>query len=165
MRILSTLLLLAVCASLPLRAQQVTTSSNINLDGALQLANAARQEAAKLGKEATVAVLNASGVVVVVCKGDNVGPHNTEASRRKAYTAVSTKKSSLDFLKVAQSDPLAKHLSTIPDLLLLGGGVPLFYQGALVGAIGVSGAGGGEQDHQVAVEAAHKAGYDTVPKP
>lgn len=161
MRTLSTLIMLIACTTLPIRSQVVTNSSNINLDGALKLVAETRKEASKMGKEASVAVLNASGVIVLLCKGDNVGPHNTDASRRKAYTSVSTKKSSLDFLKVAQTDPLAQNLSTIPDILLLGGGVPLFYHGTLVGAIGISGAGGSQQDHDLAVKVAQKVGFET----
>ncbi|WP_262892244.1 heme-binding protein [Planobacterium oryzisoli] len=33
------------------------------------------------------------------------------------------------------------NLNTIESLLLLAGGQPLYYEGALVGAIGISGAG------------------------
>ena len=41
-------------------------------------------EAQKLDKKVAVAVLNNSGVVFVLFKGDNVESHDTEASRRKA---------------------------------------------------------------------------------
>lgn len=164
MRLLKTIIMLTICKGIALHAQQVTTSSNINIDGALHIASAVRKEAGKIGKEASVAVLNSAGVVVLICKGDNVGPHNTEASRRKAYTAVSTKKSSLELMKLAQTDTLSSNLTSIPDLLLLGGGVPIFYKGLLVGAVGVSGAGGGLQDHQIAIKATLESGYETEPQ-
>jgi uncharacterized protein GlcG (DUF336 family) len=41
---------------------------------------------------------------------------------------------------------------------LLGGGIPLFAGSELVGAMGVAGSGGGEQDENCARAAADKAG-------
>ncbi|MEE3724824.1 heme-binding protein, partial [Riemerella anatipestifer] len=84
-------------------AQQKDASLNqalsINQNGALKLAEQANLEAAKLNKQVSIAVLNNSGVVILLLKGDTVGPHNTEASRRKAYTALSTKTPSFILMK------------------------------------------------------------------
>ena len=57
-------------------------------------------------------------------------------------------------MQKAASDPTAQNLNTLPELLLLGGGVPIWKDGELVGSIGVSGAGGGQNDHNVAQKAA-----------
>lgn len=104
-------------------------------------------------------MLNASGVTLLLLKGDQVGPHNTEASRRKAYTALSTKTPSFELMQKAAADPTANNLNTLPELLLLGGGVPIWKDGDLVGSIGVSGADGGESDHNVAKKAAENLGF------
>lgn len=53
----------------------------------------------------------------------------------------------------------AKNLNTMPELLLLGGGMPIWKDGNLVGSIGVSGAGGGENDHNIAIKAVENAGF------
>ena len=135
-------------------AQYVEKSYDLNQIGALKLAEQAKLEAQKLGKNVSVAVLNASGVTILLLKGDNVGPHNTEASRRKAYTALSTKTPSFELMQKAAADSTAQNLNTLPELLLLGGGVPIWKDGELVGSIGVSGAGGGQNDHNVAQKAA-----------
>ncbi|NHW60041.1 heme-binding protein, partial [Escherichia coli] len=50
--------------------------------------------------------------------------------------------------------------NTLPELLLLGGGVPVWKDGELIGSLGVSGAGGGEQDHNVAKKAVENMGYE-----
>lgn len=97
----------------------------------------------------------------MLLKGDNVGPHNTEASRRKAYTALSTKTASWELMKKSDESKDAKNLNTLPELLLLGGGVPIWKEGQLVGSIGVSGGGGGENDHNIAVKAAQNLGFQT----
>ena len=47
----------------------------------------------------------------------------------------------------------AKNLNTLPELLLLGGGVPIWLDGELIGSLGVSGGGGGESDHNIALKA------------
>lgn len=150
------LFLLMVCSA---SAQNVVKSYDLNQMGALKLAEQARLEAHKLDKNVSVAVLNSSGVTILLLKGDNVGPHNTEASRRKAYTALSTKTPSFELMQKASTDSTAQNLNTLPELLLLGGGVPIWKDGELVGSIGVSGAGGGQNDHNVAKMAVENLGF------
>lgn len=69
-------------------AQYTEQGTSLNQEGALELAKQAHIEARKLGKKVSVAVLNNSGVSLLLLKGDQVGPHNTEASRRKAYARI-----------------------------------------------------------------------------
>ena len=140
-------------------AQYVVKTSELTQMGALKLAEQAKLEAQKLDKNVSVAILNASGVTLLLLKGDNVGPHNTEASRRKAYTSVSTKTPSFELMEKAAADPTATNLNTLPELLLLGGGVPVFKDGELVGNLGVSGGGGGENDHNIAKKAVESLGF------
>ncbi|MDY3520896.1 GlcG/HbpS family heme-binding protein [Riemerella anatipestifer] len=130
-----------------------TQSTSLNQFGALELAKQANIEALKLGKNVSIAVLDASGTVILLLKGDNVGPHNTEASKRKAFTALSTKTASLELMKKADASSSSKNLNTIAELLLLGGGVPVWKDGELIGSIGISGGGSGENDHFIAVTA------------
>ena len=107
---------------------------------------------------ATVSVLDRGGNVLVTLRGDGIGPHNTAASQRKAYTALSTKTPTRLFAERARSNPETANLNTLDELLLLGGGIPLFAGSELVGAMGVAGSGGGEQDENCARAAADKAG-------
>ena len=140
-------------------AQEVDQSYNLNQDGALKLAESARLEAAKINKNVSVAVLNASGVTLLLLKGDDVGPHNTEASRRKAYTSVSTKTASFELMNAAAASKDAQNLNTLPELLLLGGGVPIYKDDQLIGSLGVSGGGGSENDHNIAIKAVERSGF------
>ena len=142
-------------------AQNVETSYNLTQEGALQLAKQANLEAKKINKNVSIAVLNSSGVTLLILKGDNVGPHNSEASRRKAYTSLSTKTPSYILMKNAEQNPDAKNLNTLPELLLLGGGSPIYKDGNLVGSIGISGGGSGENDHNLALKAVENSGYKT----
>lgn len=134
-------------------AQNLKKSYSLNQNGALKLAEQAQIEAQKLNSNVSIAVLNNSGVTILLLNGDDVGPHNTEASRRKAYTALSTKTPSFELMQKASANSTAQNLNTLPELLLLGGGVPVWKNGELIGSIGVSGAGGGQNDHNVAQKA------------
>lgn len=142
-------------------AQYVASTGDLNQEGALALAIKANAEAKKMDKNISIAVLNGSGVTLLLLKGDQVGPHNTEASRRKAYTALSTKTASYILMQNAELSKDAKNLNTMPELLLLGGGIPIWKDGYLVGSIGVSGAGGGENDHNIAIKAVENLGFKT----
>lgn len=148
--ITAALLLFITCSS---HAQCVEKSNDLNQAGALKLAEQVNVEALKTGKNVSIAVLNSSGVVLLLLKADHVGPHNTEASRRKAFTSLSTKTPSLELMRRAEVSEDAKNLNTLPELLLPGGGVPVWKDGDLVGSLGVSGGGGGENDHNIAVKA------------
>ncbi len=150
------ILLLATCK---MTAQYIEIVPSLNQSGALKLAEQATLEAEKINKNVSIAVLDASGVILLLLKGDAVGPHNTEASRRKAYTALSTKTPSLDLMHNTAESKDAKNLNTLPELLLLGGGVPIWDAGKLIGSIGLSGGGGGENDHNIAQKAVENLGF------
>ena len=64
-------------------------------------------------------------------------------------------------MKKASESADAKNLNTLPELLLLGGGVPIWKDGQLVGSIGVSGGGGAENDNNIATKAAQNLGFQT----
>ncbi|WP_204128558.1 heme-binding protein, partial [Pseudomonas ogarae] len=84
-------------------------------------------------------------------RDDNVGPHNTLAAQRKAYTALSTKTPTGLLAERARSSPDTENLNTVNELLLLGGGVPLLVDGEVIGAIAVAGAGGAAFDEACAL--------------
>lgn len=141
------------------KSSYVKSVSTLTTDGAFELTKHAFEAAAALDKKVSVAVLDADGVIILLVRGENVGPHNTEASRRQAFTALSTKNASFTLMQNATADPTAQNLNTLPELLLSGGGVPVWQDGQVIGSIGVSGAGGGLQDHNVAKQAVEKLGF------
>ena len=119
----------------------IKSVQSLTLDGAYALTNRARRTADSLHKNVTVVVLDASGEILMITRGEGVGPHNTEAARRKAYTALSTKTATLLLMRNAKANPDAQNLNTLPELLLLSGGVPLWYHGSVIGNIGIAGGG------------------------
>ena len=129
-------------------------SAQLSLKGAFQITEQARSAATLLGKNVTIAILDASGQLIMLTRGDEVGPHNTEAARRKAYTALSTKTPTLLLSRNARSNPDTQNLVTLPELLLLGGGNPLWYNGKVIGSIGIAGGGSPENDDLISRSAA-----------
>ena len=129
---------------------QLQTVSDLTLNAAQKLSAAAMAACQSKGRQIVVTVLDRGGNIVSVQRADGVGPHNTEASRRKAYTALSTRTDTQTLATNARANPDAANLTTLPELLLLGGGLPLTAKGQIVGAIGVAGGGGALHDRACA---------------
>ena len=132
----------------------VTSADNLTLDAALEINKRVTKMAALLNQKVSISLLDASGTIILITRADGVGPHNTEASRRKAYTALSTKTATLTLLRNAEKNPDTKNLNTLPELLLLSGGIPIWYKGNIIGSIGVAGGGSPENDDLIAKSAA-----------
>ena len=75
----------------------------------------------------------------------------------KAYTSASFKAPSGAIAERLLANPPAAQLGHLPDVLLLGGGLPIKIGDEVVGAIGAGGAPGGDKD-----EACAKAGLDKI---
>ena len=134
----------------PTTETYIKAIDNLTLDAAFELHRRATITADSLNKKVTIAILDASGEIIMITRGVAVGPHNTEAARRKAYTALSTKTSTLVMARNARSNPDTQNLANLPELLLLSGGQPIWQKGKLIGSIGVAGGGSPENDDNLA---------------
>jgi len=135
---------------------QVQQRNDVSLAMANDLLNAALTACHADGRTSVAAIVDRGGNLVALQRDDNVGPHNTLAAQRKAYTALSTKTPTRLLAERARSTPDAENLNTLNELLLLGGGVPLLFEGQVIGAIGVAGAGGAANDEGCALAAIDK---------
>lgn len=132
---------------------QPLQQKNMSLALANQLVDATLQACHADNRTAVVAVVDRGGRLVALQRDDNIGPHNTVAAQRKAFTSLSTKTSSRELSSIARNNPESENLNTVNDLLLLGGGVPVRIDGEVIGAIGVAGAGGSAIDEGCALTA------------
>lgn len=137
----------ALAGPMPVLDQQ-----NVSLALANQLVDATLEACHAEDHTAVVAVVDRGGNLVALKRDDNIGPHNTKAAQRKAYTSLSTKSTSRELAEHARNDPSSANLTTVDDLLLLGGGVPVRLGGDVIGAIGVAGAGGSAIDEGCAMD-------------
>ena len=153
----SLLITLAVTSGFAVAApDQIAQRKDVSLALANDLLTAALTACHADGRKAVAAVADRGGNLVAVQRDDDIGPHNTLAAQRKAYTALSTKTSTRLLAERARATPDAENLNTLDELLLLGGGVPLTFEGQVIGAIGVAGAGGAANDEGCAVAAINK---------
>jgi glc operon protein GlcG len=105
----------------------------------------------------SVFVSDDHGEVVAAATMDGAAPDTRLNARRKAYTAArSDARSTAELADKVRDDPV-ERASFDPFFTFFKGGVAAFEGGRRVGAIGVSGLAG-EQDETLAVEALAEAG-------
>lgn len=107
------------------------TSYVMDLNLANQLATNVMQACSTTAKPAAVVVLDQGGNVLASQRHETVGIHNLIAAQRKAFTAYSSKVTTLQFMRNAQKNVDSQNLTSLPELLLLGGGVPVVYKSQL----------------------------------
>lgn len=149
----------ALCAFIawPAWAQDTTvTTKALTPELAQEAAKAALAECRTRGYQVAVAVVDRSGTPQVMLRDRFAGPHTPPTATGKAWTAVSFKSSTNELVSATQA-PAMQGLRQLPNVVLIGGGVPIEAGGSLVGAIGVSGAPGGDAD-----EGCAKAGVAAV---
>ncbi|ARS35696.1 heme-binding protein [Pontibacter actiniarum] len=145
------------------QSKYTAVAHQLTLEAAIELTSRARAAASSLDKDVSIAILDGSGQLVMLTKGNGVGPHNTEAARRKAYTALSTKTPTLMLARSARANADTQNLANLPELLLLGGGYPIWHNGQVIGGIVVAGGGGPENDHTIAKAASTAATALLIP--
>ncbi|MFG1174670.1 heme-binding protein [Erwiniaceae bacterium CAU 1747] len=132
-------------------ATGVLSQKNLSLALSEKAAQNALQACAKDGYNIAVTLVDRSGTTLLIKRMDNAGPHTVEASRMKAFTALTTKNFTSSVMKGSQSNGGTANLRDIPDFLLLAGGVPVKVGDWVIGAIGVGGAPGGNVDEVCAL--------------
>ena len=114
----------------------------VPLNLALEAATEAVRVCTQHGYLVTATVVDMDGVPQVALRGDGATIHTRESSFDKAYTVV-TLGPIFDF---DTSSPFAPRLSTMTNVMALPGAVALKSKNAIVGALGVGGAPGGDKD-------------------
>jgi uncharacterized protein GlcG (DUF336 family) len=79
------------------------------------------------------------------------GPHTVELSTNKAWTALSFKTNTSELERASRPGQAMSGLRHVPRFAAIGGGVAIEAGGSLLGAIGVSGAPGGDADESCAL--------------
>ena len=135
---------------------QLVAHKDISAAMALTMAETAIATCKTNGYNVSANVVGRNGEVIVAMRGDNTGPHTLENSMKKAYTARAQRRSSGEFATAVKDNPTAGALS-LTNITPAQGALPIKVGEDTIGAIGVSGAPGGEKD-----EACAKAGIDKV---
>src|SRR5262249_8365508 len=113
--------------------------------------SAAESKAMEIGQPMNIAVADEGGNIVAQVRMDSAWIGSIDVAMKKAYTARAFDIETRDLAKHSQSGGqfFGIHASNNGKIMIFAGGIPLKTDGKVVGAIGVSG-GSGDQDQAVA---------------
>jgi uncharacterized protein GlcG (DUF336 family) len=144
------------CAAATSANAQTITHKDISLAMATTMAMAAIESCKGQGYNVSVHVLGREGEVIIGLRNDLAGPATMENSMKKAYTARTFRIPSGKFAENVKGNPTAGALF-LANIVAAQGALPIAIGDDTIGAIGVSGAPGGDKD-----EVCAKAGIDKV---
>lgn len=131
------------------------TLTSVSLEDAQRVMAAGQDKAADIESPSNIAVVDAAGNLVSHIRMDNAWLGSVDISINKAFTARAFDIATKDLAESAQPGGqfFAIQGSNQGRVMIFVGGIPLRHDGIVVGAVGVSG-GSGEQDQAVAEAAA-----------
>jgi uncharacterized protein GlcG (DUF336 family) len=123
----------------------------ITLNDARKIIAAAEQKAKELGQPMNIAIADAGDNLIAHVRMDEAWVGSIDIAINKAFTSRAFDISTKDLAKYSQSGGqfFGIHASNGGRVMIFAGGVPLRRAGKVIGAIGVSG-GSGDQDQAVA---------------
>jgi uncharacterized protein GlcG (DUF336 family) len=128
-------------------AQSATfTVRTITPEAALKAAQAALAKCRAEGFQVTVAVVDRSAITQVLLRDRFAAPHTVDTAQRKAQTAINFKIDTAALDRELQPGKANAGIRNLPHVAAIAGGKVIEGGGALVGAIGVSGAPGPAND-------------------
>src|ERR1700739_737357 len=139
-----------------LSAKELPNRKYLNLDAVKTMVAAAEAKAAELNVHVTICIVDESGNLLFLEKGDGASLNTIQFAQKKARHAAfygSPSKDGADAIKKGNVDVLA-----FPDFFPNQGGLPVKVDGQLLGGISASGAKS-EIDEQIA-----QAGLDALLK-
>ena len=127
------------------------TAKYITLEGAKKMMAAAEAEARLNAWAVAIAIVDASGGLILFQKLDDTQPGSIKVAIAKAQTAANFKRPTKALDEVVSSGARLPFLA-VEGALPMQGGVPVIIDGKVIGAVGVSGVTSA-QDEQVALAA------------
>jgi uncharacterized protein GlcG (DUF336 family) len=150
-RVLMPFVLAAGCAVFALAGSAVAQKlivpyTSLTTAAALKAAQSALARCDKDGFTAAVAVVDRGGHTLVLLRNGLAGAHTVRTAIDKAWTALSFRTDTTELAASSQAGRPQSGIRELPNVVAVGGGLMIRAKGALVGAIGVSGAPGGDAD-------------------
>jgi glc operon protein GlcG len=137
--------------------------SGLTLGTAVALAAEAAAAAAEEGVALGVVIMDAGGNVLLAQRHEDAYLTVLQIAERKAFTAVNFRSPTHVMMERLGTLEYAVHIAQADGrLAFIKGGVPLYAEGRLIGAIAASG-GSGDQDLSCVLRAAEVVGLQTTP--
>lgn len=148
----------AAAVSTAARAEETTvTYKSLTPEVALEAARAALQQCRTDGYQVSVAVVDRFGETQVLLRDRYAGLPANQTAVDKAWTSVGFRADTSQLAASVKDGTLDPRLANRPRIAMLGGALKIEAGGTLLGAIGVSGAPGGDKDEKCA-----RAGLDAI---
>lgn len=122
----------------------IVTYRQISLELATEAAQISIKECRKNGYQVSAVVVDRAGNLQVALRDVYASRFTTEIAQRKANAVILSGTDSGTFRK--NREDIRQELNHISGLIVMEGALPIVSGGSLLGAIGVSGAPGGEKD-------------------
>jgi len=142
----ATALAIAATLSSPAFAQGVVTQKSISLPMAQTIANAVIAKCQSMGYKISVSVLDRGGLALVMLRDEGASLHTVESSDRKAYTARTFRQPSAAIVKRIHDEPAVAGFTQYSRVIALAGGLPIKVGDDVIGAVGVSGSPGKDDE-------------------
>jgi uncharacterized protein GlcG (DUF336 family) len=146
----------SVCALAAPAGAQLLSHKDLSASMAITIVQTAIETCKANGYNVSSTVVGRNGEILAQVRGDNTGPHTTENSFRKAYTARTFRITSGEMVERVKKEPTLGTIH-LTNIIANQGALPIKVGDEVIGAAGASGAPGGEKD-----EACVKAGIDKV---
>ena len=122
-------------------AAPVTQRPVLSMERAQKMLLAASAEAQRSGHAVCITIVDRSGQTLAVLRHHDAGVHTLEASYKKAFTAASQKRRTLDIANGVREGRIPEDIRYLDARLsLMEGGIPIIIAGQVAGGIGVGGA-------------------------
>lgn len=125
-------------------ANDVITTKNVGLEMANDIASASIEACRKQGYQVSAVVVDRNGLLRTAMRDDLAPRFTLQIAQEKANMVVMSGLKSGQFRKLRAD--IRPELNHIQGLIVMEGGVPIKAAGIKIGAVGVSGAPGGDKD-------------------
>lgn len=142
---------LLAASTAPAAAIDVLTERNIGMDLALDIAAATVRVCREEGYQTSAVVVDRFGIVRAALRDDLAARFTLQIAEEKANMVVMSGIDSGQFRR--SREDIRPELNHIDGLIVMEGGLPIEAGGYRIGAVGVSGAPGGDLDAACAAKA------------
>lgn len=136
------------------QAEDMISVKTIGMELARDIASEAVLACRKMGYQVSAVVVDRNGNIRAALRDDLASRFTMQIAEEKANAVIMSGISSGQFVK-SRSD-IQQELNHIDGLIMMQGGEPVNAGGSRIGAVGVSGAPGGDVDEKCAKEALEK---------
>lgn len=145
------LIILSIFTQLPVYASDSLTVKTIGMELARDIANESIIACRKKGYQVSAVVVDRNGLIQAALRDDLASRFTLQIAEEKANSVILSGLNSGELRK--NRNDIRPELNHMDGIIIMQGGIPIEVAGSRIGAIGVSGAPGGEKDELCAKQA------------